>query len=221
MERNLLWICKHRFVRSSVFLFNCSAYTSSHTHTKWGCQFTVRKQGGESGLSVYCCLVFSVRGVLLACLPASFSDYFFSSIFFPITVNSLHSGRDFGSCLSLWFIVILFLSGISLPSTWQKWSPSDLSLVPALSVRAPLCPVLRTAALDPKEHRLRAWEGGEWAQGNLKTASLLPRETHLPFSSLPSLSPTFAVRRGPAQEKLDILHSTATCPPLPPLPFPK
>jgi len=34
MERNLLWICKHWFVRSSGFLFNCSAYTSTYTHTQ-------------------------------------------------------------------------------------------------------------------------------------------------------------------------------------------
>lgn len=36
MERNLLWICKHWFARSSGFLFNCSAYTSVHTHTSEG-----------------------------------------------------------------------------------------------------------------------------------------------------------------------------------------
>ena len=33
MERNLLWICKHWFARSSGFLFNCSAYTSTDTRT--------------------------------------------------------------------------------------------------------------------------------------------------------------------------------------------
>ena len=147
MERNLLWICKHWFVPSLGFLFNCSVYTSTHTHTKRGCEFTVRKQGGECCPRVYCCLVFRVRDVLLAGPPASFSYIFFSYIFFPIPVNSLHSGRDFGSCLSLW--VILFLSGISLPSAWQKWSPSDLYLVPG-----------------PSE--------GERAHGNLKTDSPFP-----------------------------------------------
>lgn len=111
MERNLLWICKHWFARSSGFLFNCSAYTSTDTHARRGCKFMVSRQGGESHPSVCCCLAFTFRDVLPVYLPASFSYLFFSSI---APVSSLHSGRDFASCLSLW--VILFLSGISLPS---------------------------------------------------------------------------------------------------------
>lgn len=77
MERNLLWICKHWFAQSSGFLFNCSAYTSTRTHTKWGCEFMVRKQGGTYRPSVYCCLVFTFRDVLPVYLPV-FSYLFIS-----------------------------------------------------------------------------------------------------------------------------------------------
>ena len=192
MERNLLWICKHWFARSSGFLFNCSAYTSARTHTKWGCEFMVRKQGGTHRPSVYCCLIFTFRDALPVYLPASFAYLFFSSI---APVSSLHSGRDFGSCLSLW--VTLFISGISLPSARQKWSPSDLYLVPGL------------------------WEREREPMATCKRAHRFLRKRVFPLCVLESQPSLYSSRRSPAQRKVDILPRTCGVPVRPPLPFSK
>lgn len=185
MERNWLWICKYWFVPSLGFLFNCSACTSTYTHPEWASEFTVRRQGGEYHPSVYCCLVFRVREVLLPGLPASFLYIFFSYISFPIPVKSLHPGCDLGSCLSPW--VVLFLSGISLPCIWQKWPPSLHCLVLVQSLRMPLFRVLRIAGLTPKSiecGRGKAWE----PRATWKLVSPFSWKTHIFFLSLPSFT---------------------------------
>lgn len=105
---------------------------------KWAYKFMARKQGGcvlpqcfPWSVRKRLVLIFRVRDLLLACPPVSFSYILF--ILFPIPVNPLYSGSDFGPCLSLW--VTLFLSGISRPYAWQKCAPLDLHVIPVPSAR--------------------------------------------------------------------------------------
>lgn len=139
MERNLLWICKHWFVSSSVFLFNCSAYTC--THTLWVSKFTAGQRMRWLAIAQVFAIVWwedtgsveqNQRWRCAACLS--------SRVLFRHFIHLLSHPCEFSTFQAwFWFFpffwVVLFLSEISLPSAWQKWSPLDLHLSPAASVR--------------------------------------------------------------------------------------
>ena len=98
MERNLLWICKHWFVRSPGFLFNCSAYTSTYTHTHTH-KAGVRVHGRKTRWQVppECSLLSGIHiQSYLACLSTSI--LFISFLF-------IHRSREFPTFWAwFWFL---------------------------------------------------------------------------------------------------------------------
>lgn len=131
-----------------------------------------------------------------------------SSVLFIHCIHLLSHPCEFPTFRTwFWFLpfswVILFLSGISLPSAWQKCCPSDLYLVPGPSVRAQASLSLRWGQLVWTPKRTKYGSGKEErAQGHLPID--LPFVTgntpsHLIF---PSFTPAFPVHRRIDQEQL-------------------